>query len=1481
MKGKCLFSALVLGLGLTLALLWLLGSPSARPLVARAASHTVCVAGPPDCDYSTIQDAVDAAGDGDVIKVASGTYTGVQGRPVPAGYPSPPASGTVTQVVYVSRTVTIRGGYTTTNGFADPPDPEANRTVLDALGQGRVLLVAGAGISPTIEGLRVTGGNAYWLGGGEEDSLYRGAGGGVYVINATATLSNCRLFDNTACYGGGLWLQDSDATLSNNTVSSNTAHNGGGLCLEDSDAILISNTIASNAAYYWGGGLNLENSAATLSDNTITANTAGRGGGGLYLRGVEATLSDNAVLSNTAGGTGGGLHLGDSDVTLSSNTICSNTVNWDGGGLYLSDSAATLNDNNIFSNTARYGGGLRLYNNSPATTLNSNTVSSNTAYYGGGLNLWRSVATLNDNTISSNIAYTSGGGLYLEDSAATLSGNWILSNTAIYSGGGLYLQYSNVTLINAVVADNQANSRGSGLYISGSSPHLLHTTIARNNGGDGSGVYVVTGPRGGHSAVALTNTILVSHAAGITVAAGNEARLETTLWGTDTWANLTDWGGEGTIIAEGNLWGDPVFGDPDAGDYHIGSASAARDVVSFIVADAGLKRDIDGQLRPMDWGYDLGADEFPGAGLGVVKRPSAVSGNPGQVLTYTILVTSAGAGNATGIVLSDTLDGWQRPIGTASSAGGCSVTDGGWGGAVVCPLGALVSGATARVTLTAQVSTTVTPRQAMTNTVVVTANETTNGVQITTYGQDCHARINDAPREYTHVQVAVDAASPGDLVKVAGICVGAGERGGLRQQIYLTKRLTIRGGYTTTNGFAGPPDPEANPTTLDALGLGRVLYITGDVNPTVEGLRITGGDAEGLGGGEKRWDAGGGVYVVDTTATIRDNQVFSNTAMHGGGLYFRNSDGTQLADNSISGNSTFLNGRGGGLYFENSADVTLTGNTISHNEPAPWRRGWGGGGGAVFDHSPGATLSDNVISENRATWAGGLHFLHSPGATLIANTINDNVADHSGGGMKNHAGALFEHSDNATLISNTISGNRTANICGGVCFETSHNAVLSGNVIISNTRGRWWDGHGVGVYLNDSENTSLFGNIISRNTAYDLDAPGTILGGGLYIGNSTAELISNTISSNGATRGGGLYVASNSSVTLTSNTIASNAVYDACGTWCDGPKGTGGGLHLSDSTAALSNTLIADNQVETAGAGLYVERSAITLTNPIVVDNQVTLTGRFTGAGSGLYIAGSSARLLHPTIARNSGGDGSGLHITGTVGTTSTVAMTNTILVSHTVGITVGAGNTATLTATLWGTGAWANLADWGGAGTSITGPINLWGDPDFIDPDAGDYHIGPDSAARDAGIDAGVTTDIDADPRPIDTEYDIGADEFPAALAVSKHAELTPVLTGAQLTYTIRVTNTGNVDLRVTITDLLPSHVTPSGSLTWASTITAPGGVWRERAVVAVTEGYSGTLTNVVRVTTIEGATGVYTETYEVQLPKPVYLPLVLRQFP
>jgi hypothetical protein len=151
-----------------------------------------------------------------------------------------------------------------------------------------------------------------------------------------------------------------------------------------------------------------------------------------------------------------------------------------------------------------------------------------------------------------------------------------------------------------------------------------------------------------------------------------------------------------------------------------------------------------------------------------------------------------------------------------------------------------------------------------------------------------------------------------------------------------------------------------------------------------------------------------------------------------------------------------------------------------------------------------------------------------------------------------------------------------------------------------------------------------------------------------------------------------------------------------------------------------------------------------------------------------LYIEGSSPKLVHTTVVRNRGGSDDGVYVMAFgdhcsiyICFYSNVTMTNTILVSHTVGISVTSGNMATLESTLWGSGAWANGRDWTGTGTIVTGTHNYWGDPVFVDPTAGDYHLGSTSAAIDRGVDAGVTTDIDGQARPNGAAPDLGMDEY------------------------------------------------------------------------------------------------------------------------
>lgn len=454
MKNKSLFIAFALGLGLTSTLLWLLsGTPAsaaAAPVLNRTEGpaerlladttpiHYVAITGTDSGDCSTpanacltVQYAVDQAGDGDEIRVAAGTYTGVSTRE------------SVTQVVYISRTVTVRGGYTTTNGFADPPDSETNPTTLNAQAQGRVLYVTG-GISVAIEGLRIAGGNAY------HDGIYPSAGGGVYAISATLIISRCQIHGNTAGieyvhYGGGVYFNGSKITLSGNVVYDNSAS--------------------------YGGGVYIQGSTAALNDNTIYSNTA----------------------SSTFFAHGGGIYLSSNVVVLNGNDVCSNTVSgWyvgSGGGMFIyNDGMLTLSGNVVRSNTASStqsgspvwepssGGGLRLYGND--ALLINNIVADNQATRGSGIYVYGSSPRLLHTTIARN---NGGSGIYVGGSGAAP----VLTNTILVSHSvGISVTTGNTVTLNATLwHGNTANWNGTGT-INHSNDHTGDPAFVAPDAGD-------------------------------------------------------------------------------------------------------------------------------------------------------------------------------------------------------------------------------------------------------------------------------------------------------------------------------------------------------------------------------------------------------------------------------------------------------------------------------------------------------------------------------------------------------------------------------------------------------------------------------------------------------------------------------------------------------------------------------------------------------------------------------------------------------------------------------------------------------------------------------------------------------------------------------------------------------------------------------------------------------------------------------------
>ncbi len=838
------------------------GTLSAR--ASEAANTTSATVYAQDChvrigdgatEYSAVQAAADAATPGALIKVA-GVCMGVYGP-----------EGARQQVLLEQKSLSIRGGYALTNWTT--PDPAANPSTLDARGLGRVFYVYEPPVTDTtlIDGLRLTGGNAYGQRGGHHPA------------------------EREASRGG--------------------------------------------AVYIFGGGEQL-----VFSNNHVLSNTAASDGGGMY-----TSFTENHVFAR--------------------NTFAGNSTLGDGGGLAVHAGVAILIGNVFDSNSAEVGGGFA------AAAAAS--------------------ASFRGDRFVGNSAHSFGGGLALE-MGPVLSATVIVSNTAERGGGIAFYEWSNpwnpsASLINTVIAGNQASLEGPGMFVPpGMTVYLLHTTLAGNTGGDGAAVtqswYPSQSP--GASTVMLTNTIVASQSVGLRVTDASTAIVNGVLW--NNTPQIIAQSPEATVSIQNSHAGAPAFANPSAGDYHLSAGSAARDAG----IDNGVMQDIDGQVRPMGLNWDLGADEYPAPALGVSKQPSAPYVNRGAVMTYALAVTNIGAGPApaTGVALTDTLDGWQRAITATAPSGSCAIANPGWGGAVVCSTGALSAGARAMITLTVEVSAATPLRQAMVNTVLVRAHETRDAAALAaTTAQDCHARVNAGSTDYSLVQSAVDAAGAGDLVKVAGACLGVNERAGLRQQVYLDKDLTLRGGYTPSNWAA--PNPDANPTTLDALGGGRVLYVTGAISPAIEGLRITGGDAAGLAGVDWGWDAGGGVYVISATVTISGNWIHNNTAggelTLGGGLFVWDS-ASRVANNTLYSNTA----RYGGGILALESPVALSHNAILSNTALK------GGGGVTVWGTRAGTLLGNLIRSNRAGWTGGGLSLGATGTTGVNNVVIDNAADVSG-----------------------------------------------------------------------------------------------------------------------------------------------------------------------------------------------------------------------------------------------------------------------------------------------------------------------------------------------------------------------------------------------------------------------------------------------------------------------------------------------------
>ncbi len=302
--------------------------------------------------------------------------------------------------------------------------------------------------------------------------------------------------------------------------------------------------------------LNGEDNSAVITGFTIQ-NGLAEAGGGIYCLVSNPTISNNTISGNSASAMGGGIGCWDnSSPTITDNTINGNSADRGGGIRCGLNSNATITSNTINGNSADRGAGIYCTSNTNLT-INYNTISGNSAAYTGGGIYWfnNSGTTISNNTISENSAGSHGGGFYCIDSSPTISNNTISGNSCAFGGGGICcVVNSSPTISNNTISGNTANSWGGGIYCDDSSP-------------------------------VITNTIFWGDTA--------PAEPEIYLYGTSS-PVITYCDVQGGWAGETNIDCDPMFCDPDNGNFYLNAASCCVgageggvDIGAFGVSEVG------------------------------------------------------------------------------------------------------------------------------------------------------------------------------------------------------------------------------------------------------------------------------------------------------------------------------------------------------------------------------------------------------------------------------------------------------------------------------------------------------------------------------------------------------------------------------------------------------------------------------------------------------------------------------------------------------------------------------------------------------------------------------------------------------------------------------------------------------------------------------------------------------------------------------
>ena len=588
-------------------------------------------------DYNSIQEAIDASIDGDTVLAAANTYfgtidfsgknivvgshfltTGLQSdisNTIIDGNGGPGviiASGEDSTAALIGFTI----GWNNTTGIycSNYSSPLISNNVITEI---EILSGNGGGIwcnynsSPTISNTVIINNYAGDYGGGicctnsshptiidcRISGNYARAGGGIYVDGESIIISNCAIFENEANLGAGIYCNQAPSlSIISSTIVSNSASTGDGLYCEDSNPVITNSIFAlSYDEIYSSGACSFDITYSDIQDSlwpgegniscdpqfcdagsnnyylpdTSCCVGAGEGGVdiGAYGIGCRPPTTLNVPADYTSIQEAIDASFDGDTIIVQPNTYYEN-INYYGKSIILGSLFFTTGDTSYISSTIIDGGYLGTVvtfglHAESTTVLTGFTIQNGYNDYGGGIYCELSNPTISFNSIIGNSSIY-GGGISFFYGSGLIEHNTIANNNADY-GGGIYCFGNSVIpeISYSLITDNTSTEFGGGIVCETySNPIITNTTITQNHAGTYGGAIYKDSLAWG---LTVTNSILWNNSAATSHPEIYEDDGIADIFYSDIQDTL--WPGDGNINC------DPLFCNPDSGNYYLLSAS--------------------------------------------------------------------------------------------------------------------------------------------------------------------------------------------------------------------------------------------------------------------------------------------------------------------------------------------------------------------------------------------------------------------------------------------------------------------------------------------------------------------------------------------------------------------------------------------------------------------------------------------------------------------------------------------------------------------------------------------------------------------------------------------------------------------------------------------------------------------------------------------------------------------------------------------